>query len=111
MDYRMEKTEVSDRKNGRRAKAIPQNPQEDHKEIIITFLKTFKHFFGDIDKRLGDLPDPRKTDNQEDIDYSVSSLIFTCMLMPIFRLGARRQVRLLLYKNNEDCMPDWLLYR
>ena len=117
MDCRMEKTEVSNRKNGRRTKAIPQNPQEEHKEIIITFLKTFKHFFGDIDKRLGDLPDPRKTDNPEDIDYSVSSLVFTGLLMFICRLEARRQVRFMLhtvflietythlFKDNEKSIP------
>lgn len=97
MDRGMEKTQVPDRKNGRRAKAVPQNPQAEHKKIIKALLKTFTHFFGSIDKRLGQLPDPRNPQRPEDIDYSVASLVFTGVLMFVCRLGARRQIRLLLH--------------
>jgi len=113
----MEKTKIADRKNGRCAKAIPQNPQEEHKEIIKPFLKTFKHFFGDIDKRLGNLPDARKPRGAQKVDYSVGSLMFTGLLMFACRLGARRQVRLKLntvflvetykslFNNNSHAIP------
>lgn len=93
----MEETKIAYRKNGRRAKAIPQDPAREHKEIIQAFLKTFTHFFGPIDKRLGKLSDPRRHARPEDVDYCVGSLLFTGILMFICRLGARRQVRLVLH--------------
>ena len=93
----MEKTQIANRKNGRRAKAVPQDPTHEHKEVIKALLKTFTHFFGPIAKRLGELSDPRKPQRPEDIDYSVASLVFTGVLMFLCRLGARRQVRLLLH--------------
>ena len=97
MDCGMEEAQVADRKNGRGAKALPQNPQAEHAQVIKAFLKTFTHFFGGIDKRLGQLSDPRTPQRPEDIDYSVASLVFTGVLMFVCRLGARRQVRLLLH--------------
>jgi hypothetical protein len=97
MDCGMEKAEVSDRKHGRRAKALPQNPQAEHKEIIKALLKTFTHFFGSIDKRLGQVPDPRRPQRPQDIGYSMACVMFSGVLMFVCRLGARRQVRLLLH--------------
>ncbi|MCF6285193.1 MAG: hypothetical protein L3K26_08380 [Candidatus Hydrogenedentes bacterium] len=93
----MEETQIPDRKNGRRAKEIPQNPAQEHKEVIKALLKTFTHFFGDIARRLGKLPDPRKPQRPEDIDYSVASLVFTGVLMFACHLGARRRIRCLLH--------------
>lgn len=97
MDCGMEKAQVLDRKDGRCAKALPQDPQAEHTQVIRAFLKTFTHFFGGIDKRLGQLPDPRTPQRPEDIDYSVAALVFAGVLMFVCRLGARRQVRLALH--------------
>jgi len=60
-------------------------------------LKTFTHFFGPVRKRFAGLPDPREPESVEDVDYSVGSLVFLCVLMFACRLGARRQVRLQLF--------------
>lgn len=78
-------------------------------------MKTFTHFFGPLPKRLGGLPDPRRPENPEDVDYSVASLIFLGLLMFACRLGARRQVRLKLFTTflvdlfrvlfDVDCVP------
>jgi len=46
-----------------------------------------------VSKRWEGLPDPRKPESPEDVDYSVGSLVFLCVLMFACRLGARRQVR------------------
>jgi hypothetical protein len=43
------------------------------------------------------VPDPRKPARPGDIDYCPASLLFTGVLMFVCRLGARRQVRLLLH--------------
>ena len=48
-------------------------------------------------KRFGGLPDPRKPESPEDVDYSVESLVFLGVLMFTCLLGARRQVRLQLF--------------
>ena len=60
-------------------------------------MKTFTHFFGPVRKRWEGLPDPRKPESPEDVDYSVGSLVFLGVLMFACRLGARRQVRLQLF--------------
>lgn len=60
-------------------------------------MKTFTHFFGPVRKRWDGLPDPRKPESPEDVDYSVGSLVFLCVLMFACRLGARRQVRFELF--------------
>ena len=93
----MEETQIAHRKSGRCAKAVPQDPTREHKEVIKALLKTFTHFFGPIHKRLGELPDPRQPARPGNIDYSVGALIFAGVLMFVCRLGARRQVRLLLH--------------
>jgi hypothetical protein len=49
-----------------------------------------------LSKRLGNCPDPRKPKRPEDNDYSIPCLLFTGVLMFVCRLGARRQVGLLL---------------
>jgi len=46
---------------------------------------------------LDGLPDPRKPASPDDVDYSVGSLVFLCVVMFACRLGARRQVRLELF--------------
>ena len=56
-------------------------------------MKTFTHFFGPVARRFAGLPDPRKPESPDDVDYSVGSLVFLCVLMFACRLGARRQVR------------------
>jgi hypothetical protein len=56
-------------------------------------LKTFTHFFGPVSQRFGGLPDPRKPESPEDVDYSVASLVFLGVIMFACQLGARRQVR------------------
>jgi len=89
----MEKTQIPDRKNGRSAKAVPQDPAQEHKEVIKALLKTFTHFFGDIGRRLGQLTDPRKPQRPEDIDYPVASLVFTGVLMFACQFIARAMMR------------------
>jgi hypothetical protein len=93
----MEKTQTARRRHGRGPTAVPANPQEEHQEVIRVFLKTFTHFFGPVRQRFGELPDPRKPESPEDVDYSVASLVFLCVVMFACRLGARRQVRLQLF--------------
>jgi hypothetical protein len=93
MDRGMEKTQRAHRPHGRGPTAVPADPQKEHRETIRVFLKTFTHFFGPVRKRWEDLPDPRKPESPEDVDYSVGSLVFLCVLMFACRLGARRQVR------------------
>ncbi len=56
-------------------------------------MKTFTHFFGPVARRFAGLPDPREPESPDDVDYSVGSLVFLCMLMFACRVGARRQVR------------------
>jgi hypothetical protein len=56
-------------------------------------LRTFTHFFGPVRRRFAGLPDPRQPESPDDVDYSVASLVFLCVLMFACRLGARRQVR------------------
>jgi len=60
-------------------------------------LRTFTHFFGPLRKRFEGLPDPRDPQSPEDVDYSVASLVFSCVVMFACRVGARRQVRLQLF--------------
>lgn len=93
----MEKAKRTHRAHGRRTKAIPANPQEEQQETIRAFLKTFTHFFGSFEKRFGRFADPRRPESPDDVDYSVTSLVFLCVLMHACMLGARRQVRLQLY--------------
>lgn len=93
----MEETKITHRKSRQRAKATLQDPAREHKEIIQTLLKTFTHFFGPIGKRLGTLSDSRSTEKTNGVKYTIETLVFTGILMFICRLGARRQVRLLLH--------------
>jgi hypothetical protein len=97
MDRGMEKAKKTHRAHGRRTKAIPADPEKEHQETIRAFLKTFTHFFGGFDKRFGGFPDPRKPESPDDVDYSVASLVFLCVTMYACMLGARRQVRLVLF--------------
>jgi len=50
-----------------------------------------------VKRRFAGLPDPRKPESPDDVDYSVGSLVFLGVLMFACRLGARRQVRLRLF--------------
>ena len=93
MDRAMEKTQRDHRPHGRGPTAVPADPKKEHQETVRVFLKTFTHFFGPLRKRWEGLPDPRKPESPEDVDYSVGSLVFLCVLMFACRLGARRQVR------------------
>ena len=89
----MEKAQETHPTNGRRSKAVPQDPAAEHQTLIRAVLKTFTHFFGDITKRLGGVPDPREPASGGKIDYPVASLLSTGILMFLCQLGARRQVR------------------
>jgi hypothetical protein len=97
MDRGMEEAQKAHRRHGRGPAAVPADPQKEHQEIIRAFLKTFTHFFGPARKRFAGLPDPRKPEKPDDVDYSVASLVFLGVLMFACRLGARRQVRLQLF--------------
>jgi hypothetical protein len=89
----MEKAQKARRRHGRGPAAVPANPQEEHREVIRIFLKTFTHFFGPVARRFAGLPDPREPESPDEVKYSVASLVFLCVLMFACRLGARRQVR------------------
>lgn len=97
MDRRMEKTKKSHRAHGSRTKAVPADPEKEQQETIRAFLRTYTHFFGRIDKRFASLSDPRKPQSPDDVEYSVASLVFLCVLMHSSMLGARRQIRLKLF--------------
>ena len=97
MDRRMEKTKKSHRAHGSRTKAVPADPEKEQQETIRAFLRTYTHFFGRVDKRFASLSDPRKPQSPDDVEYSVASLVFLCVLMHSSMLGARRQIRLKLF--------------
>jgi hypothetical protein len=97
MDQGMEEAPKARRRHGRGPAAVPANPQEEHEEVLRIFLKTFTHFFGPVKGRLSGLPDPREPQSPDEVDYSVGSLVFLCVLMFACRLGARRQVRLQMF--------------
>lgn len=62
-------------------------------ELIRSLLVTVQHFFGGFKQLFGNVTDPR---HPVFITYPLSSVLATGVLMFLLRLGARRQVNLLL---------------
>ena len=74
------------------------NVQEDkhsrqQASLIRALLMTTQHFFGGFQRMFGGVTDPR---HPVFITYPLPSVLTTGMLMFLFRLGARRQVNLML---------------
>ena len=65
-------------------------------ELIRSLLVTVQHFFGGFGRLFGHVTDPR---HPAYITYPLSSVLATGVLLFLLRLGARRQVNLLLRQN------------
>ena len=65
-------------------------------ELIRSLLITVQHFFGGFKQLFGNIYDPR---HPAFITYPLAAVLTTGLLMFLFRLGARRQVNLMLRQN------------
>jgi len=65
-------------------------------ELIRSLLVTVQHFFGGFGRLFGDVADPR---HPIYITYPLPSVLAAGLLMFLLRLGARRQVNLMLRQN------------
>jgi hypothetical protein len=65
-------------------------------ELIKALLVTVQHFFGGFKQLFGNVFDPR---HPAFITYPLAAVLATGVLMFLFRLGARRQVNLMLRQN------------
>lgn len=77
------------------------NAQEDEHsrqqaQLIRALLMTTQHYFGGFQRMFGGVTDPRQLAYRT---YPLPSVLVTGMLMFLFRLGARRQVNLMLRHN------------
>ena len=78
----------------------PVNKDEEEQALLLaSLLKTVAHFFGGWDAIFGKVFDPRKNYL---IRYSLISLLCTGVLMFIFRLGSRRQIKHVLGGNKKS---------
>ncbi|RUM46427.1 MAG: hypothetical protein DSY80_02215 [Desulfocapsa sp.] len=78
----------------------PVNKDEEEQALLLqSLLKTVAHFFGDWQAIFGKVFDPRKNYL---IRYSLISLLCTGVLMFVFRLGSRRQIKHVLGGNKKS---------
>jgi hypothetical protein len=70
-------------------------------------LGTIYHFFGKLEKRFRIVEDPR---SPEFIVYPLEALFFTAILMFLCRLGARRQIALMLRENGPSAAKFQALF-
>ena len=67
--------------------------------LLQALLVTVQHFFGGFQRLFGAVTDPR---HLHYITYPLSALLATGVLLFVLRLGARRQVTLLLRENRSS---------
>lgn len=60
------------------------------KRLVLSLFKTIRRFFPSLNRWLNNLPDPR---NQDMIVYEARFLVWTALLMFLFRLPSRRRLR------------------
>lgn len=70
-------------------------------ELIKALLVTVQHFFGGFKRLFKDVFDPR---HPAFITYPLAAVLATGVLMFLFRLGARRQVNLMLRQNGPSAV-------
>jgi hypothetical protein len=76
--------------------------------LIQCFLVTVQHFFGGFEHLFASVSDPR---HPAFITYPLASVLSTGVLMFLFRLGARRQVNLMLRNNGPSSAKFEALFR
>ena len=69
-------------------------PANDQAKLLKALLGIIRHFFGDLNALLADLTDPRSSTH---VLYPLPALVLAGILMYLFHLGARRQVKLKLH--------------
>lgn len=67
--------------------------RNDQSDMLRALIGTVTHYFGDYSGLFSRVDDPR---SPAKITYSVAGLAYTAVLMFLFHLGSRRQVRLLM---------------
>jgi hypothetical protein len=67
---------------------------EEQTDILKALMGAVRHYFGDVSRLFSHVDDPR---SPEKIIYSTAGLAFTAVLMFLFHLGSRRQIRLLMH--------------
>ena len=88
------------------------NAQEDEHSrqqarLIRALLMTTQHYFGGFQRMFAGVTDPR---HLAYITYTLPSVLVTGMLMFLFRLGARRQVNLMLRHNGPSSAKFEILF-
>ena len=76
-------------------------------KLIRSLLVTVQHFFGGFKRVFSNVSDPR---HPAFITYPLPSVLTTGVLMFLFRLGARRQVNLMLRQNGPSSAKFQALY-
>ena len=77
-------------------------------ELLRSLLVTVLRFFGGFKQFFGNVFDPR---HSAFITYPLASVLTTGLLMFLFRLGARRQVNLMLRQNGPSSAKLEALFR
>lgn len=96
MGGKREASEVFWEKGGSGSKGISdleEKARREQEELIRALIRTVDHFFGGFSSLFAPVTDPR---DPAKITYPLASLVFAGIVMFLFRLGARRQVGLLL---------------
>lgn len=68
---------------------LPEKSHSDKGKLVSIVIKTFQKFFGGFPSTFGKVSDPRF---EPYITYPLPCLIFTAVLMFLFKIGARRQI-------------------
>jgi hypothetical protein len=78
------------------SKTTADNEKEEQKALLEVFMGTVQHFFGSWQAIFAGVVDAR---NPDLITYPIEALLSTGILMYIFRLGSRRQIKYQLRDN------------
>ena len=81
-------------KNNKRGK---NNYRKSQENLLEAMFSTIYHYFGKVTDLFNKVTDPRENSK---IEYPLSCIGFTGILMFLFKLGARRQIKYMLKENS-----------